>query len=264
MYHPGTIGRVEPKAKPAGQPDAPAHSAEKGTLMNPTTYPEKRARLEEYFDRTAADQWAKLTSDAPVSGIRKTVRAGRDRMRATLLSWLPGDLRGRRILDAGCGTGALAIELARRGAHVVAIDLSTTLVQLARERLPADMQGGSLEFVSGDMLSTSYGRFDHVVAMDSMIHYEKHDMVGGLAGLAQRTTSSVLFTFAPSNPILATMIRVGRIFPRADRAPFIEPVSEATLRAEIAGQPLLSGWRIGRTEKISSGFYTSQAMELYP
>lgn len=230
--------------------------------MNHTTYQDKRARLEEYFDRTAADQWAKLTSDAPVSGIRKTVRAGRDRMRATLLSWLPQDLRGRRILDAGCGTGALACELARRGAHVVAIDLSSTLVQLARERMPANMQGGSLEFVSGDMLSTAYGRFDHVVAMDSMIHYEKHDMVGGLAGLAQRTGASVLFTFAPSNPILATMIRVGRIFPRADRAPFIEPVAEMALRSEIEAHASLAGWQVGRTEKISSGFYTSQAMEL--
>ena len=234
--------------------------------MGNTTYEEKREKIEEYFDRTAADQWARLTSDAPVSGIRKTVRAGRDRMRETLLSWLPEDLRGRRILDAGCGTGTLAVELARRGAHVVAIDLSPTLVELARERLrgqlPVDLLGGKLEFVSGDMLSTTYGQFDHVIAMDSMIHYEKHDMVYGLAGLCQRTTQSVLFTFAPSNPILATMIRVGRIFPRADRAPFIEPVAESTLRTELARAADLQGWAVARTEKISSGFYTSQAMEL--
>ncbi len=230
--------------------------------MENSSYQEKRDRLEEYFDRTAADQWAKLTSDAPVSGIRKTVRAGRDRMRETLLSWLPDDLYGCRILDAGCGTGALAVELVKRGAEVVAIDLSPTLVQLARKRLPKDLGRGKLEFVSGDMLSTSYGRFDHVVAMDSMIHYEKHDMVEGLAGLAQRTSKSVLFSFAPSNPILATMIRVGRIFPRSDRAPFIEPVSEAALRDEMVLCARLTGWQPGRTEKISSGFYTSQAMEL--
>lgn len=232
--------------------------------MEHESYLEKRERLEEYFDRTAAEQWAKLTSDAPVSGIRKTVRAGRDRMRETLLSWLPDDLHGRRILDAGCGTGALAFELAARGADVVAVDLSPTLVQLARERKPSDMHGGKLEFVSGDMLSTTYGRFDHVVAMDSMIHYERRDLVLGLAGLAARTGHSVLFTFAPSNPILATMIRVGRMFPRGDRAPFIEPVSEAALRTEIAGNDSLADWQVGRTEKISSGFYTSQAMELRP
>jgi magnesium-protoporphyrin O-methyltransferase len=232
--------------------------------MEHESYIEKRERLEEYFDRTAADQWAKLTSDAPVSGIRKTVRAGRDRMRETLLSWLPADLKGSRILDAGCGTGALAFELAARGAHVVAVDLSPTLVQLARERKPSDLGGGKLEFVSGDMLSTTYGEFDHVIAMDSMIHYERHDLVLGLAGLAERTKHSVLFSFAPSNPILATMIRVGRLFPRRDRAPFIEPVSEAALRTEIACSDRLAEWQIGRTEKISSGFYTSQAMELRP
>ncbi len=229
--------------------------------MNSHTYQTKRGQLEEYFDRTASDAWAKLTSDAPVSGIRKTVRAGRDRMRQTLLDWLPHDLVGRRILDAGCGTGALAVELARRGAQVVAIDLSPTLVQLANERMPAELSG-KLEFISGDMLAPSLGHFDHVVCMDSMIHYEKHDMVQVLHRLTERTSHSVLFTFAPSNPLLATMIRIGRIFPRGDRAPFIEPVSESNLRVAIANASTLHGWNINRTEKISSGFYTSQAMEV--
>lgn len=232
--------------------------------MEHARYLQKRDRLEEYFDRTAADQWARLTSDAPVSGIRKTVRAGRDRMRETLLSWLPSDLSGRRILDAGCGTGALACELAQRGAQVVAVDLSSTLVQLARERNPNQLHGGRLQFISGDMLSTTFGKFDHVVAMDSMIHYELGDLTAGLAGLAERTSGSLLFTFAPSNPILATMIRVGRLFPRSDRAPFIEPVPEPKLRSAISDARGLSGWCVGRTEKISSGFYTSQAMEIRP
>lgn len=230
--------------------------------MNNASYQQKRGQLEEYFDRTAADAWARLTSDAPVSGIRKTVRAGRDRMRATLLGWLPQDLRGKRVLDAGCGTGALAIDLARRGAHVVAIDLSPTLVQLARERAPQDLGGGTLEFLSGDMLAPALGQFDHVVGMDSLIHYDRHDMVQVLSGLAARTNASIVFTFAPSNPFLAVMIAVGRLFPRGDRAPFIAPVAEARLRAFIADTPELAGWQITRSEKISSGFYTSQAMEL--
>ena len=229
--------------------------------MNSHTYQTKRGQLEEYFDRTASDAWAKLTSDAPVSGIRKTVRAGRDRMRQTLLDWLPQDLVGRRILDAGCGTGALAVELAKRGAQVVAIDLSPTLVQKANERTPAELSA-RLEFISGDMLAPSLGHFDHVVCMDSVIHYEKHDMVQVLHQLTERTSHSVLFTFAPSNPLLATMIRIGRIFPRGDRAPFIEPVSESNLRVAIGNASSLRDWKINRTEKISSGFYTSQAMEV--
>ena len=87
--------------------------------MQTETYLARRGQLETYFDRTAANAWKRLTSDAPVSGIRATVRAGRDRMRATLLAWLPDDLRGARVLDAGCGTGALAVEAARRGAELV-------------------------------------------------------------------------------------------------------------------------------------------------
>src|SRR3954465_4129949 len=109
--------------------------------MTLATYRERRGQIETYFDRTAADAWARLTSTAKVSGIRATVRAGRDRMRATLLDWLPSDMHGRRVPDAGWGTGGLAIEAARRGADVVAIDLSPTLVALARERLPEDLRG---------------------------------------------------------------------------------------------------------------------------
>ena len=58
------------------------------------------------------------------------------------------------------------------------------------------------------------------------------------------------------------MIRIGRLFPRADRAPFIEPLAEATLRREFDRNNVLAGWCAARTEKISSGFYTSQGMEL--
>ena len=78
----------------------------------------------------------------------------------------------------------------------------------------------------------------------------------------QRARYSVLLTFAPSNPLLAMMIRMGRLFPRADRAPFIEPIAEAALRSEFDRNHLLAGCCATRTEKISSGFYTLQGMEL--
>lgn len=230
--------------------------------MQSASYLARRGQIEAYFDRTAAQAWARLTSDAPVGRIRATVRAGRDAMRATLLSWLPGELRGARLLDAGCGTGALAVEAARRGAAVVAIDLSPTLVGLARDRLPRDLAPRSIEFRSGDMLDPGLGRFDHVVAMDSLIHYRAPDMVRALAGLAGRATNSVVFTFAPKTPALALMHAVGRLFPHGDRAPAIEPVREAVLRRLIAAEPGLRGWRVARSRRIASGFYTSQAMEL--
>ena len=57
--------------------------------MKTLTYRQRRGQLEAYFDRTASEAWARLTSDRPVSRIRETVRAGRDRMRARILDVLP-------------------------------------------------------------------------------------------------------------------------------------------------------------------------------
>lgn len=225
-------------------------------------YQERRGQLQTYFDRTAVEAWARLTSTAPVGRIRATVRAGRDQMRAALLEWLPADMQALRLLDAGCGTGALSVEAARRGAAVIAIDLSPTLVQIARERLPEDLGAGRIELRAGDMSDATLGVFDHVVAMDSLIHYRTADTVRVLGGLAERTRRSILFTFAPRTPLLATMHAVGRLFPRSERAPAIEPVAESRLREALEAEPLLRDWRVARTLRVASGFYTSQAMEV--
>ena len=183
-------------------------------------------------------------------------------MRDTLLGWLPDRLDGKRLLDAGCGTGALAVEAARRGADVVAIDLSPTLVDLARERAPKDLGAGTIEFRSGDMLDPGLGEFDHVVGMDSLIHYAAPDAVRVLADLAARTRASIVFTFAPRTPLLATMHAVGRLLPSKDRAPAIVPVRDSQLGCMIERSPALADWRIGRTLRVATGFYTSQALEL--
>jgi magnesium-protoporphyrin O-methyltransferase len=230
--------------------------------MTMEAFAERRSLLEAYFDRTALDAWKQLTSDAPVSKIRATVRAGRDRMRALLLGWLPSDIAGARVLDAGCGTGALSFEVARRGARVTAIDVSASLVKIARDRLPADLPECSIDFRVGDMLESGCGEFDHVIAMDSLIHYETRDIVAAAARLAKQTSRSILMTVAPRTPALTLMHTAGRIFPRGNRAPAIVPVGTAALRRQVAKEPELAGWRIGRTERVTTGFYISQAVEL--
>jgi len=62
------------------------------------------------------------------------------------------------VLDAGCGTGRVAIELARRGLEVVGVDREESMVQEARRRAPA------LEWVVADLVGLDLGRlFDAVV-----------------------------------------------------------------------------------------------------
>ncbi|MFN9506142.1 MAG: magnesium protoporphyrin IX methyltransferase [Rubrivivax sp.] len=235
-------------------------------MTTPNTYLQRRSQIEDYFDRTAMKTWQQLTSTEPVGRIRATVRAGRDRMRGMLLDWLPADLHGRRILDAGCGTGALAMEAARRGATVVAIDLSPSLVKVAEQRVAEQLgvfdNGGAIHFCSGDMTDPGLGLFDHVVAMDSIIHYDADDALRVIKAWAPRVSGSMIFTFAPSTPALQTMHAVGRLFPRGDRAPAIVPVAERRLRQLVGQEPQLRQWRAARTQRVAQGFYTSQAFEL--
>jgi magnesium-protoporphyrin O-methyltransferase len=225
------------------------------------SYETRRHEIARYFDKTAAGAWAKLTSDEPVSRIRQTVRIGRDNIRKSILSWLPEDLAGVRVLDAGCGTGAFAIEAANRGAKVTAVDISPSLIKVARSRAPNFFDNrGSVDFFWGDMLDPAFGDFDHVVLMDSIIHYDSNEGFEVIAELGSRCKKSMIFTFAPFTPVLGTMISLGRFFPKSDRAPSIVPMRENHVFKKISKD--FSDWEVGRVNKVSKGFYKSQAVEL--
>jgi magnesium-protoporphyrin O-methyltransferase len=221
-----------------------------------TQYQTRRSEIETYFDRTAVKAWERLTSDAPVSGVRARVRAGRDEMCFTLLSYLPVDLNGVTILDAGCGTGALAVAAAERGAKVTAIDLSPQLVAVARERLPKELD---VTFLSGDMFDPKLGKFDYVVAMDSIIHYRTSDMINIISGLSKMATKGMIFSFPPRTIPLAVLWGVGKLFPRGDKSPAIEPQPPKKLRAALTK---IEGMKLGRSHRVATGFYISEAQEL--
>jgi SAM-dependent methyltransferase len=81
---------------------------------------------------------------------------------------LAGDVAGRRILDAGCGSGPLFAALRDRGAIVTGFDASAGMLELARRRLGdgADLQVADL----GTPLPFPDGRFDDVIA-SLVLHY---------------------------------------------------------------------------------------------
>ena len=181
-------------------------------------------------------------------------------MRATLLDWLPADMTDQVVLDAGCGTGAFAIEAAQRGAYVVAIDVAGSLVDVARRRASDVPMSGSIDFRVGDMLGDAPAEVDHVVAMDSLIHYNADDVRDIVANFASRSRRSVLFTSAPWTPALATMHLAGRLIPHSDhRAPAIEPIRIEKLMANLDSH-LGRSWSASGTERVKSGFYISQAI----
>lgn len=225
------------------------------------TYHRTLARVEDYFDRTATRTWEQLTSDAPVSRIRATVRAGRDRMRALILNELPDDLTGARVLDAGCGTGALAAELATRGAEVLAVDISPSLIGIAQERLPEHLRA-KVQFKSGDLRDPSFGTFDFACAMDSLIYYDAQEIVSVLGDLSPRLAGKIVFTLPPRTPLLMAMWRVGKLFPRRDRSPIMVPQNVDGLDRAVS-EAGLSG-RLTEIKDVNSGFYHSTLYSFEP
>jgi magnesium-protoporphyrin O-methyltransferase len=225
-------------------------------------YAKRRDWIARYFDERA-DRWASLTGAEPVGRIRTTVREGRRQIQDAVLSWLPDDLSGARILDAGCGPGSFALRLAERGADVVGIDVSPALVEVARARAAGHPAGERVSVAQGDMLDfDTLGRFDWVVALDSLINYPVPELRAAVVRIAGAADRGVVFTVAPWTPMLALMHAVGSAFPRANRSPAIEPVPVRELRGWIDGAPALDGWRVASEQGVHRGFYISTALHI--
>jgi magnesium-protoporphyrin O-methyltransferase len=108
------------------------------------------------------------------------------------------------------------------------------------------------------MLDPAYGEFDHVVAMDSLIHYRADDLFTALALLPR---GPVLRCCSPSRQeaaCSAPCCRSAGSFAQRSLAQIV-PISEAELLRRLA---LLPGWTVGRSARVSSGFYKSHAIEL--
>jgi 2-polyprenyl-3-methyl-5-hydroxy-6-metoxy-1,4-benzoquinol methylase len=90
-----------------------------------------------------------------------------------------GEVRGRRILDLGCGEGGYARELARRGASVTGVDGSERLIAVARERAAAEGLAATFLRANANALdAVASGSHDAVVAAMSLMDVE--DLRGAL------------------------------------------------------------------------------------
>ncbi len=86
---------------------------------------ERDARIEDHYE-DLAPLWDDIV-DAP----------GRQELLWATVDELLPELSGRRVLDAGCGSGVYAERLADQGADVVGVDVSEGMVERARERVPS-------------------------------------------------------------------------------------------------------------------------------
>ncbi len=115
-------------------------------------------------------------------------------------------LSGKKILDAGCGTGSLAIALGRRSASVNAFDLDVDMINKAKEKCP---QAIDVNFKEGDLLKMTEAykgsSFDIVYCFgNTLVH---------LSGLkeVEQFVSSARNLLKPKGKLLLQVINYDRI-----------------------------------------------------
>jgi len=140
------------------------------------------------------------------------------------------DLRPRSVLDAGCGTGRVAIELSRRGMDVIGVDLDADMIEAARRKAP------QLTWIVDDLARMELDRRFDVVAMPGnvMIFCRPDDRQAIVRNLAQhllpRGVLVAGFQLEPDGYSLAEWdidCRAGGLelidrFGTWERAPFVE------------------------------------------
>jgi len=152
-----------------------------------------RERLARHFDERARsfDGIYSGRKSAPRRLFDRLARRNvRDRLEWSLDVLAP--LEGRHVLDAGCGSGRHAVELARRGAHVVGVDVSPTMLDMARAAASEAGVDESCRFVEADAAADDVpgAPFEACVAM-GVLDYT-HEPARLLRRLGELTDGPVL------------------------------------------------------------------------
>lgn len=131
-----------------------------------------------------------------------------------------GDLRGRRVLEVGAGTGALAAALAALGARVWAVDATAEMVAAARERVPPRVR---VRQARAEALPFRDGWFERAVGRLVVHLVERPAAFAELRRVLRPDGRAVLATFAPEHFASAWTAPYFPSLAAVDRARFPRP-----------------------------------------
>lgn len=170
---------------------------------------------------------------------------------------LAGDVRGQRVLDVGCAAGALSSALVDRGAHVLGIDASQTMVRLAERRL-ADRARFRVADLARPLDFVASGSVDLVTA--SLVMHYLEDWVPTLRELRR--------VLAPGGRVVLSTHHPGEDWRWFDRPDYFAtelivdrfPVSGETTEVRFYRRPLSAVFAAVR----EAGFHVDDLAEPMP
>jgi SAM-dependent methyltransferase len=137
------------------------------------------------------------------------------------------------VLDAGCGTGRVAIELARRGIEVAGVDLDSSMLERARGKAP------DLTWIHADLVDVDVGRTFDVVVMAGNV------MIFLTPGTEEAVVANLARHVAPGGSLVAGFsLQPGRL----DLATY-------DAHAGAAGLVLAARWATWDEEPFAGGDY---------
>jgi SAM-dependent methyltransferase len=122
---------------------------------------------------------------------------------------LIGDVKGKRVLDLGCGSGQSAIAFAKQGAIVIAVDAAPQ--QLARAREHAEAEEAKVEWRLGDLADLAFLRAESIDVAFSAFAVAEVDDVARLFRQVQRVLKpNAPFVFSYEHPVALCIGEDGR------------------------------------------------------
>jgi len=107
---------------------------------------------------------------------------------------------GSRIADMPCGTGRLAEPLLEAGYRVHGMDISAEMLSQAEKRLAKFGDSFSIEVVDAKALDREHEQYDAVLCARVLMHFELHEQIEFLRGVAQLTSGLVVINHSLSSP----------------------------------------------------------------
>ncbi|SFF34391.1 3-demethylubiquinone-9 3-methyltransferase [Fontimonas thermophila] len=186
------------------------------------------------FDRLAAHWW---DPQGPMGALH-AVNPPRVRYVATCA----GGLKGKRVLDVGCGGGLLSEALVAEGAQVLGIDLAHDALEVARQHAQKTGCAAEYRLISAEALASEQpATFDVVCCMEMLEHVPAPRSVVAACAQLVRPGGTVVFSTINRNPKSFAMMILGaeyllNIVPRGTHQyeKFIRP-SELDAWARAAG-----------------------------
>lgn len=149
---------------------------------------------------------------------------------------LLGDVRGKVVLDFGCGNGENTLLLVKRGARVLSMDLSESLIQLAQQRLKINNVSGNITFMVGSAHSLPLpDESVDVVFGIAILHHLDLALAAREVHRVLRKGGRAIFQEPIRNSPLVRVIRKMIPYRAPDVSPFERPLVDSELNSFSSG-----------------------------